>query len=154
MLASLLFLIQSATPKEIHVTVDGIDRLAYAMAPSKPSAKPPVLLMFHGHGGSAERCMVRFSVEKRWPEAVVVYCDGLPIRTGGGMGKGWELDTIEQNRDIRFVDALLPKVLSRFHAMPRRFLRGASQTAECLCTRYGRYGRINSPHFVRQALVS
>ena len=121
LLASLLLLVHAVTPDTIHVTVDGVDRVAYAFAPStQTNAKPPVLFMYHGHGGSAERCMQRFYVEKRWPEAVVVYCDGLPVEGGGGNGQGWVLDANEQNRDIKFFDALLPKVLTQYHADPKK----------------------------------
>lgn len=121
MLAQLLFVVLAQNPDTLHVTVNGVDRVAYAFAPSKPTGtKPPVVFMFHGHGGSAQGCMRRFSFEKRWPEAVVVYCDGLPIRGGGGLAPGWEIDTIERNRDIKFFDALLPKVLSAYHGDPKK----------------------------------
>jgi polyhydroxybutyrate depolymerase len=121
MLAQLLLLALAKGPDTIHLTVNGVDRVAYAFAPSKrTSTRPPVLFMFHGHGGSAERCIDRFGVEKRWPEAVVVYCDGLPINGGGGIAKGWEIDTIERNRDIKFFDALLPKVLTSYHGDPKK----------------------------------
>ena len=121
MLAALLLLLQTQSPETIHVSIDGTDRIAYAFAPSQhTNAAAPVVFMFHGHGGSAQRCMQRFKMEERWPEAVVVYCDGLPIQGGGGMGQGWEIDTIERNRDIKFFDALLPKVLSEFHGDPKK----------------------------------
>jgi polyhydroxybutyrate depolymerase len=121
MFAQILLLAFATGPDTIHVTVDGVDRVAYAFAPSqRTTQKPPVLFMFHGHGGSAERCIDRFGVEKRWPEAVVVYCDGLPVKTGGGDGKGWEIDGSEQNRDIKFFDGLLPKVLSGYHGDPNK----------------------------------
>jgi len=115
----LLALALAPQPKEIHLTIDSVDRLAYVFAPSQPPAgKPPVLFMFHGHGGSAQTCMRRFYAEKRWPQAVVVYCDGLPVETAGGNGKGWQLRAAADNRDLKFFDALLPKVLDQFHADP------------------------------------
>jgi polyhydroxybutyrate depolymerase len=118
---ALLLLLSVSPPKEIHLKIDGRDRLAYVIAPSAhTSAKPPVIFMFHGHGGSAQRCMDRFGMEKRWPQAVVVYCDGLPINGGGGLAQGWEIDTIERNRDIKYFDALLPEVLSEYHADPKK----------------------------------
>jgi polyhydroxybutyrate depolymerase len=114
-------LTQAAKPDAIHLTVDGVDRLAYAFAPTKnTTANPPVIFMFHGHGGSAERCMGHFQMQTRWPEAVVVYGDGLDISTGGGNGQGWQLDGNEKNRDIRFFDALYPKVMSAYHGDPKK----------------------------------
>ena len=66
-------LTRSVLPDEVHVTVGGVERTALVFAPSKASAKePPVVFMFHGHGGSAARCASRFSMEKRMPEALVV----------------------------------------------------------------------------------
>jgi len=121
MLAALLFFVHARTPDTIHIDVHGVDRVAYAFAPSQPStAKPPMIFMFHGHGGSAQTCMQRFYMEKRWPEAVVVYCDGLPVSTAGGDGKGWVLEPTANNRDIQFFDALLPKVLDQYHGDPKR----------------------------------
>jgi polyhydroxybutyrate depolymerase len=121
MLAPLLFLLQAATTDTIHVNINGADRLAYVCAPSKPStAGSPVVFMFHGHGGSAQRCMQRFQMEKQWPEALVVYCDGLATTTAGGDGQGWQVEAQESNRDIKFFDALLPKVLTQYHGDPKK----------------------------------
>jgi len=120
MLAPFLLLLQVLSPTAVHVTVDGVDRVAYVCSPIQTSGKPPVVFMFHGHGGSAERCMQHFEMEKRWPEALIVYCDGLPVTTAGGDGKGWELEANDKNRDIRFFDALYPKVLSNFHGDAKR----------------------------------
>jgi polyhydroxybutyrate depolymerase len=120
-LATLLLLAGKLTPDTVQVKVDGAERLAYVFAPtSKSTSKPPVLFMFHGHGGSAQRCIERFGVEKRWPEAVVVYCDGLPVTTAGGNGKGWELQGNATNRDVKFFDALLPQVLSKYQGDPKK----------------------------------
>jgi len=121
MFPSILLLLATASgPDAIHTNVDGTDRLAYVIAPShKTGSKPPMLLMFHGHGGSAERCMKRFYMEKRWPEAIVVYLEGLEVLTAGGSGLGWKLLPNNQNRDIRFVDALLPKVLKQYNGDPK-----------------------------------
>ena len=66
-------------PTKIHLDVDGVDREAIVFAPSRrTSSKPPVLFAFHGHGGSPERMNDRAHFETLWPEAVVVYPQGLP----------------------------------------------------------------------------
>lgn len=123
MLSALLLLAaQAQQPDTVHFTVDGVDRTAYIFAPSKKSeGKPPVLFMFHGHGGSAERCMGKFHLEKAWPEAIVVYGDGLEV--SGGVhatgGKGWMVEPNDQNRDIRFFDAMLAGVVKDYNADPR-----------------------------------
>lgn len=111
------------TPARIQVNVDNLERQALIVAPSQTTtAKPPVLFMFHGHGGSADRCFNRFHFEKAWPDAVVVYPDGLPITLGDPTknGKGWVLDCNEQNRDIKLFDVLREKVVKDFHGDPKR----------------------------------
>ena len=122
MLAPIVFLLlQTSAPDEIDLKIDGVDRVAYVCAPSKlENTKPPIIFMFHGHGGSAQHCMQHFYMEKRWPQAVVVYCDGLPVTTAVGDGQGWVLDANANNRDIKFFDALLPKVLNKYHGDPKK----------------------------------
>lgn len=121
MIATLLLAVSLAQPDDIHLSIDGVDREAFVFRPTKPTnGKPPVLFMFHGHGGSAERCMGKFHAETHWPEAVVVYGQGLPMTLGpqSYMGPGWILDCNEKNRDIRFFDALRAKVLSDYSGDP------------------------------------
>lgn len=115
---SLLLLAQAPQPGLIDLKIDGVDRQAFVFAPAQPSSgKPPVLIMFHGHGGSAERCISHFHLEKVWPQAIVVYPDGLPVNLGapGLNGKGWALDCSDKNRDIKFFDALRKTVLDKYH---------------------------------------
>ena len=114
-----LLLFYPVQSDRIHLNVGGVDREALIVAPSAPTAaKAPVLFMFHGHGGSAERMFNRFHAERAWPSALVVYPDGLPIARGNPInnGNGWVLDCNESNRDVQLFDALLTRVVHDYHA--------------------------------------
>jgi polyhydroxybutyrate depolymerase len=122
-----LFSLPPAPPAVVlNFSISGVKREAVVFAPTVKSAtKPPIVFMFHGHGGSANRCVGRFHVEKQWPQAVVVYPDGLPIsQLAPGLpvspGQGWELACNESNRDLQFFDALRSRVLHDFGADPKR----------------------------------
>src|SRR5262245_1179240 len=74
--------------------VDGVTReaLIYIPASAKTNATP-IVFGFHGHGGTMQRAANMFGFEKIWPEAIVVYMQGLntPGRLTDPEGKkpGW-----------------------------------------------------------------
>ena len=58
--------------------IDGVARTALVYAPSAPSSNgAPLVLVFHGHGGTAGHAAWSFGLQKLWPEALVVYPQGL-----------------------------------------------------------------------------
>jgi polyhydroxybutyrate depolymerase len=94
-------------------TVDGVERAALVHFPSKASTDPsPVVFGFHGHGGSMNNAARQFSLHTLWPEAIVVYMQGLntPGRLTDPEGKkpGWQSDIGNQgDRDLKFFDAVV-----------------------------------------------
>jgi len=61
-----------------HWNVDGMTREALVFAPSTAQSQPtPVLFVFHGHGGEIETIAPKWGFQKQWPEAIVVYPQGL-----------------------------------------------------------------------------
>ena len=60
--------------------VDGVERTAIIYPNTKPAPKAgaPLVLGFHGHGGRAEFVARRWSLHTLWPEAIVIYLQGLP----------------------------------------------------------------------------
>lgn len=72
----------------------------------------PLVLVFHGHGGCAFSMALATRIHEEWPEAMVVYLDGLTgVSTPNdprGFETGWQLypDT-HDNRDVRLVDAVI-----------------------------------------------
>lgn len=101
-------------------TVDGVVReaLVYIPADAKKSARP-LVFVFHGHFGTSKWAADAFGIEKLWPEAIVVYMQGL--KTPGkltdpeGKGNGWQ-GTIGEagDRDFHFFDAVLATLKKDF----------------------------------------
>lgn len=91
--------------------VDGVPREAL-IALSAKTAGAPIIFGFHGHGGTATFAARQWKLHTLWPEAIVVYAQGLPTVTQrdlAGAQAGWQMFDFgqEPNRDKRFFDALL-----------------------------------------------
>jgi len=69
-----------AAPATLHWTIDGIDREALVFAPGSRQ-KAPVVFAFHGHGGRIDGVSKGMRFQDVWPEAIVVYPQGLPTAT-------------------------------------------------------------------------
>ena len=93
--------------------VDGVVRegLIYVPAQARTNATP-VVFAFHGHGGSMRNAARSFGYHALWPEAIVVYLQGLntPGRLTDPDGKkpGWQSGIGDQgDRDLEFFDTVL-----------------------------------------------
>ena len=64
-------------------TVGGDRRQAIVYAPSAAAAgnRAPLVLSFHGHGDDMQNFQ-HTDLHRAWPEALVVYFQGLPSRDG------------------------------------------------------------------------
>ncbi|RYG44989.1 esterase [bacterium] len=107
-----LFAVASGVPEVKTFAVDGVERQALVVTPA--GAGPhPLVLAFHGHGGTMRNAARSFDVAARWPEAIVVYPQGLPIKGMNdpkGERNGWQQrDGEEGDRDLKFVDEMLAK---------------------------------------------
>ena len=93
--------------------VDGVARKALVYVPATATeAHTPVVFAFHGHGGSMRMAAENFGYHKLWPEALVVYMQGLPtpgkLVDPEGKEPGWQNTVGEQNdRDLKFFDQVL-----------------------------------------------
>ena len=56
--------------------VDGETREALVYMPEK-AENAPLVFVFHGHGGNVQRISGMFRIHELWPEAAVVYMQGL-----------------------------------------------------------------------------
>lgn len=108
-------------------TVDGVERQALLFPNSKPAAAAgaPVVFVFHGHGGTAQYAARRFRIHELWPEAVVVYMQGIPgvkgITDAEGTRNGWQKAPGEVgDRDLKFFDAALERVQKKYKTDPNR----------------------------------
>ncbi len=112
-------------------TIDGVERTALVAAPSGlvPAGGSPLVLIFHGHGGTAAHSSRTFAVHTHWPEAVVIYGQGLPtpgrISDPTGQKPGWQHAVGDQgDRDLKYVDAMLTWARSRFTIDAKRVYAG------------------------------
>jgi polyhydroxybutyrate depolymerase len=110
---ALLMMLPVQPPAPRIWTVDGMKREALVCAPSKKAAgKAPLVFDFHGHGGTAWKASRIHHIHESWPEAIVVYMQGLntPSRLTDPEGKkpGWqEAPGGQKDRDLKFFDAVL-----------------------------------------------
>jgi len=104
--------------KTFTFEVDGLQRTAIVYAPDEPQ-QPPLVFGFHGHGGNARNAARSFRLHDLWPEAVVVYMQGIPtpgpLTDPEGKRNGWQHSAGELgDRDLRFFDAVLAKMKAEF----------------------------------------
>ena len=108
--------------------VNGIERTALIAAPNgtqarTPARHTPVILVFHGHGGTSLNAARTFRIHDAWPEALVIYPQGLPtsgqIVDPQGKLPGWQhVPGGEGDRDLKFVDAMLGWVTEKYGLDP------------------------------------
>lgn len=107
-----------ATPTKF--TVNGVEREALIFAPSASSnGKAPVIFAFHGHGGNMHFAARGMAFQNQWPEAIVVYPQGLPtpgiILDHEGKKPGWQREAGQEgDRDLKFVDAILATLREKY----------------------------------------
>ena len=104
---------RAASAEVVTWTVDGDTREALVFAPSAPQpGKLPLILSFHGHGDDMENFQY-VGLQQAWPDAIVVYFQGLPSRDGY---PGWQVERGEYNdRDLKLVDAALASLRKKYN---------------------------------------
>jgi polyhydroxybutyrate depolymerase len=106
--------------------VDGTVREALLYAPASAKAAPaPLVFAFHGHGGNMNNAARSYHIHTLWPEAIVIYPQGLntPSKLVDPEGKkpGWQNIAGEQgDRDLKFFDAMLASLESKFKVDTKR----------------------------------
>ncbi|WP_435020212.1 alpha/beta hydrolase family esterase [Tundrisphaera sp. TA3] len=114
----------ASTPRTWEV--DGVTREAIVHAPSKKTeGKVPLVFDFHGHGGTAAHAARAHRLHEAWPEAVVVYMQGLKspgnLTDPEGKKAGWQRSPGDQgDRDLRFFDAVLASMKRDYPVDDRR----------------------------------
>jgi len=102
----------AAERKTMTWNVDGATRQAVVYSPSKAGGKAPLVFSFHGHGDTA----VNFEgvgLQDAWPEAVVVYPQGLASSRDGA--PGWQNEPgLDGDRDLKFVDKAIAELHRTF----------------------------------------
>jgi polyhydroxybutyrate depolymerase len=111
--------------------VAGDVRQAIVYAPTaSPTAKAPLVLSFHGRGDDMDNFQYT-GMHRAWPEAIVVYFQGLP---SPDRLRGWQGEKGQDNdRDLKLVDAALESLRKKFNVDDARvyatgFSNGANFT--------------------------
>jgi len=108
-------------------TVEGVERTALVAAPPTAATDKggPLVFVFHGHGGSSAQAARTFRIHEAWPEAVVIYPQGLPtvgaITDPEGRLPGWQMAAGNNgDRDLHLLDAMLAWATSHHRIDPAR----------------------------------
>ena len=116
----------SESPTQMEWTVDGVTREALVYVPAAARTSPrPVVFAFHGHGGSMQNAARMFAYHQHWPEAIVVYMQGLPtpgrLTDPEGKKAGWQHSLGDQkDRDLHFFDAVLETLKTKYKVDEQR----------------------------------
>jgi polyhydroxybutyrate depolymerase len=97
--------------------IQGSQRVALLRIPKSHSGKMPVLFCWHGHGGTAEHAIRAWGIPAEWPEALLVFPQGLPtpgqLTDPEGHRTGWQSKAgTQNNRDLEFFDRILASLRS------------------------------------------
>jgi len=100
------------------------EALVYAQTKAKTEAAP-VVFAFHGHGGNMNSAARTYGYHERWPEAIVVYPQGLktpgPLTDPEGKKTGWQHALGNQgDRDLKFFDAMLESLKKDYRVDDKR----------------------------------
>lgn len=98
-------------PIELNLKVEGTDRRAIVYRPANASKATPLVFVWHGFTGNAKHAAFAYHLHTAWPEATVVYPQGLDVQLLGKTAPGWQIaPRMQGDRDLKFYDALLAKV--------------------------------------------
>ena len=101
-----------AERKVMTWNVDGTTRRAIVYSPSKTSGKAPLVFSFHGHGDTALN-FEGVGLQEAWPEAVIVYPQGLASSRDGE--PGWQNEPgLDGDRDLKLVDQAIAELHKTF----------------------------------------
>jgi len=109
----------------MHWTIDGVRRDALVFAPqaTQRAAKHPLVIAFHGHGGRMLSTSVLMHIQTLWPQAIVVYPQGLNTPTvldPTGTSPGWQGKARDLgDRDLKLFDEIVA-TMKRTYAVDKR----------------------------------
>lgn len=111
-LAAVAVSVRAGEPEPRTWNVEGSPREALVYTPPTSDAPAPVVFVFHGHGGNMRQMAKSFACHALWPEALVVYMQGLPtpgqLTDPEGQKAGWQnVPGAQGDRDLKFVDAVM-----------------------------------------------
>jgi poly(3-hydroxybutyrate) depolymerase len=131
----------AAVPEVVELQLGDMQRVARVYPGTESETLPsPLVIVFHGLADSAWNFADIVAFHEEWPEATVVYPEGLPREDRAGR-RGWHgFRDNDINRDMAFTDLLLENLESRFLVDPSRvyvtgFSNGGHMTFNLLLDR-------------------
>lgn len=100
--------------------VGGVKREALVFAPKANGGaeKHPLIFAWHGHGGNMQGAAKSMHLQTLWPEAIVVYTQGLPttsLHDPQGQKPGWQTEAGQDgNRDLKLFDEMLATLRQKY----------------------------------------
>jgi polyhydroxybutyrate depolymerase len=133
-----------ASDGRVSITRESLgQRRLLLVAPSliEPGRSYPVVLVLHGDGGTSESFHAGFPFERASGTNAILAYPEAP--------QGWDLDTIDGNGDIAFVEAIVKTLSERFTVDRRRvfaagYSRGGFFANMMACQRSGFFRAISS----------
>ena len=118
----------SAQGTVMNWTINGVKREALVFAPKPVAAtnavRRPLVFAFHGHGGNMQGTSQQMHIQTIWPEAIVVYPQGLASKSmvdPNGTRSGWQNEAGDYgDRDLKLFDAMLATMLQTYSADDHR----------------------------------
>jgi polyhydroxybutyrate depolymerase len=108
-------------PIDVSLTVDGVERRAVVFRAADTQKAAPVVFVWHGFTGNARQAAFSYHLHQSWPEATVIYPQGLEVELLNRKAPGWQIAPKTQgDRDVKFFDALLAKAKSDYRADAKR----------------------------------
>ena len=117
----LIFSTKLFAQTEKFYQINGVERKALFFEPKINSEKIPVVFVFHGHGGNAKHASRNLNFHQNFPEALVIYMQGIPGVTNSivdkeGKYNGWQMNPDElQNRDVKFFDEVFSQISKNYN---------------------------------------
>ena len=106
----------------LKVSVDGLQRSALVYPGRRTDKQPsPVIMYFHGFGGTSKNSARKTGFHKLWPGAIIVYPQGLRgIGAADNKNYGWQRFAGNLgDRDLHFVDAIIKELSARYKVNSR-----------------------------------
>ncbi len=118
----------AAEPTRMEWTVGDLKREALVSVPeSAKTSDSPLVYVWHGHGGTMKHAAATMPLHKHWPEAIVVYAQGVPtpgqLTDREGKKSGWQPKAGDHgDRDLKFFDEMQKSLHQDYKIDDKRIL--------------------------------
>lgn len=118
-----LKLAESQKAEMLELTVSDSLRRAVVISPKDNARPAPLVFVYHGRRGLLPSSINNIPIYRYWPEAIIVYSQGLWIDGGNKIkwGTGWQMPNKKSvRRDVRLFDAQLEYLIRHFNVDTNR----------------------------------